>query len=171
YYLVGRGVVRATAPGEMELTEKGERVTNTLARGLLNLYVGGYGALLGNLGPLLRREIALDDPRLDRSARHAAAGTEDMTCVRVVPQVIEVLREHGVTGVVDLGCGTGGFLVQWARLTGGWGAGVDMSADALAAAKVNAAESGVAERLSFHLGEVGAGPLPIGADVAQRADA
>src|SRR6185437_16702923 len=35
YYLVGRGVVRATAPGEMELTEKGERVTNTLARGLL----------------------------------------------------------------------------------------------------------------------------------------
>src|SRR6185437_3427535 len=177
YYLVGRGVVRATAPGEMELTEKGERVTNTLARGLLNLYVGGYGALLANLGALLRREIAIDDPRLDRSARHAAAGTEDMTCVSVVPQVVEVLKEHEVKGILDLGCGTGGFLIQWAHHTrrddgsGGWGAGVDMSPDALAAARVNAADFGVADRLSFHLGEVGERALPLGADVLEKTDA
>jgi ubiquinone/menaquinone biosynthesis C-methylase UbiE len=181
YYLVGRGVVRSPAPGEMELTEKGQRVTNTIARGLLNLYVGGYNALLSNLGPLLRREMVLDDPRLDRSARHAAAGTEDITCVRVVPQVIDVLKEHEVKGILDLGCGTGGFLIQWAHLTrqhgghphspGGWGAGVDMSEGALAAARVNAADFGVADKLSFYLGEVGKDRLPIGEDVASRIDA
>jgi SAM-dependent methyltransferase len=171
YYLVGRGVLRAPAEGELELTEKGRRVTNTLARGLLNLYVGGYAGLLANLGPLLRREIALDDPKLDRSARHAAAGTEDMTCVRVVPQVIEMLREHEVKGILDLGCGTGGFLIQWARITGGWGAGVDMSAPALAAARENAAAQGVADRLSFYLGEIGKDALPIDDDAARRIDA
>ena len=30
--------------------------------------------------------------------------------MRVVPQVIEVLKEHEVKGILDLGCGTGGFL-------------------------------------------------------------
>jgi ubiquinone/menaquinone biosynthesis C-methylase UbiE len=171
YYLVGRGVLRSPAPGEMELTEKGRRVTNTIARGLLNLYVGGYSALLANLGPLLRREIHLDDPRLDRSARHAAAGTEDVTCVHVVPQVVEILKEHEVRTVLDLGCGTGGFLIQWAHLAGGAGVGVDMSAGALSAARANAASHGVADRLSFLLAEVGEGPLPIDAGDAARVDA
>lgn len=171
YYLVGRGVVCAPAPGEMELTDKGRRVTNTIARGLLNLYVGGYNALLSNLGPLLRREITLDDPRLDRSARHAAAGTEDVTCVRVVPQVIEVLKEHEVGTILDLGCGTGGFLIQWAHLTGGGGAGVDMSTGALAAARQNAGDFGVADRLAFYLGEVGRDALPIDAATTARIDA
>ena len=171
YYLIGRGLLRSPDQAELELTEKGQRVTNTIARGLLNLYVGGYAGVLGNMGPLLRREMALDDPRLDRSARHAAAGTEDMTCVRVVPQVIEMLQEHGVKGVLDLGCGTGGFLIQWARLTKGWGAGVDMSAPALAAARENALAQGVGDRLTFSLGEVGKNPLPIDDDAASRIDA
>ncbi|MFT3774340.1 MAG: class I SAM-dependent methyltransferase [Minicystis sp.] len=171
YYLIGRGVVRSAGEGELELTEKGQRVHNTIARGLLNLYVGGYAGLMANMGPLLRKEITLDDPKLDRSARHAAAGTEDVTCVRVVPQVIEALKEQGVKGILDLGCGTGGFLIQWAHLTGGGGAGVDMSRDALAAAKVNAQQYGVAERLTFHYGEVGKDALPITDDVVQKIDA
>jgi SAM-dependent methyltransferase len=171
YYLIGRGVVRAAGEGELELTEKGARVTNTIARGLLNLYVGGYNALLSNLGPLLRKEIHIDDARLDRSARHAAAGTEDVTCVRVVPQVIDVLKEHEVKGILDLGCGTGGFLIQWAHLTGGWGAGVDMSPGALAAARVNAADFKVADRLAFYLGEVGKDALPIDDEAVRKIDA
>jgi len=180
YYLIGRGVVRPvagtaqtaySADMELELTEKGQRVHNTIARGLLNLYVGGYAALMANLGPLLRKEISLQDARLDRSARHAAAGTEDVTCVRVVPQVIDLLKEHGVRAILDLGCGTGGFLIQWARVTGGGGAGVDMSSNALDAAKKNAADFGVSDRVSFHLGEIGKDALPIADEVVRSIDA
>jgi SAM-dependent methyltransferase len=170
YYLTGRGLLRAI-DGELTLTEKGQRFTNTITSGLLNLYVGGYNALLSNLGPLLRKEVGIHDPRLDRSAKHAAAGTEDLTCVRVVPQVIAILEEHEVQGVVDLGCGTGGFLIQRALLTGKWGAGVDMSEAALASAGANAAHAGVADKVSFYLGEVGKDPLPITDDVAARVGA
>jgi ubiquinone/menaquinone biosynthesis C-methylase UbiE len=171
YYLIGRGLLRAPDEATLELTEKGTRVTNTIARGLLELYVGGYSAVLGQLGPLLRREIALDDSRLDRSARHAAAGTEDMTCVRVVPQVIDMLKESGVKGVLDLGCGTGGFLIQWARLTEGWGVGADMAEPALAQARQNAKLYGVDGRLSFQKCEVGKDALPLDDDTAKRIDA
>lgn len=171
YYLIGRGVVRAAGEGELELTEKGQRVHNTIARGLLNLYVGGYAGLMANIGPLLRKEIKLDDAKLDRSAKHAAAGTEDVTCVRVVPQVIDALKEQGVKGILDLGCGTGGFLIQWAHLTGGGGAGVDMSNAALAQARVNASQYGVGDRLTFHYGEVGKDALPITHDVVEKIDA
>lgn len=73
FYLLGRGVLRATQDGALELTDRGERVHNTLTRGLLNLYVGGYQPLLARLGPLLRGEIEPDDPSLERSVRHAAA--------------------------------------------------------------------------------------------------
>jgi len=171
YYLIGRGVVRVAGEGELELTDKGKRVHNTIARGLLNLYVGGYAGLMANMGPLLRKELTLDDKRLDRSARHAAAGTEDVTCVRVVPQVIDALKEQGVKGILDLGCGTGGFLIQWAHLTGAGGAGVDMSEPALAQARVNAKQYGVGDRLSFHYGEVGKDALPITHDVVEKIDA
>src|SRR6185295_12418146 len=105
----GNAATKYSSEMELELTETGKRVHNTIARGLLNLYVGGYQELLAQLGPLLRKEITLDDSKLDRSARHAAAGTEDMTCVRVVPQAIEFLKELGVKKILDLGCGTGGF--------------------------------------------------------------
>jgi SAM-dependent methyltransferase len=180
YYLIGRGVVRPVAGNaatkyspemELELTEKGQRVHNTIARGLLNLYVGGYADLLKNLGPLLRKEVKLEDSILDRSAKHAAAGTEDMTCVRVVPQVIDFLKELNVKGILDLGCGTGGFLIQWARLTGNGGAGVDMSSNALEQARKNAKDFEVDNRVGFHLGEVGKDALPIGHDVVQKIDA
>ncbi|HEX2658891.1 MAG TPA: methyltransferase domain-containing protein [Polyangia bacterium] len=170
YALIGRGLVRDEA-GELSLTERGQSFTNTITRGLLNLYAGGYNGLLSNLGPLLRGEVTLDDPRLDRSARHAAAGTEDLTCVRVVPAVIDLLKEKGVEGILDLGCGTGGFLIQWAQLTNGWGAGVDMSAGALQAARENAIRFGMQDRLSFYLGEVGREALPISPEVVSRVGA
>lgn len=171
FYLIGRGVLRPVGEDALELTEKGTRVHNTLARGLINLYVGGYAGLLARLGPLLRGEIEPDDPALARSVRHAAAGTEDMTCVRLAPRLIELLTDLGVRHVLDLGCGTGGFLVQWARLTAGDGLGVDVSEEALAEARANAAAFGVAGRLGFVRAEVGAGPLPLGADEAARVEA
>lgn len=166
YALIGRGLVRETA-GELELTARGQQFTNTITRGLLNLYLGGYNSLLSNLGPLLRREVTLDDKLLDRSAKHAAAGTEDLTCVRVVPQVIEILKEHEVKGILDLGCGTGGFLIQWCQLSGGWGAGVDMAPLGIAQARVNAANAGFQDRLSFFVGEVGKDALPVSEQVAR----
>ena len=95
----------------------------------------------------------------------------DILDEKLRPLPLSPSRGRARPQILDLGCGTGGFLIQWAHLTGGWGAGVDMSDGALAAARVNAADFGVADKLSFYLGEVGKDRLPIGDDAASKIDA
>jgi SAM-dependent methyltransferase len=178
-YLVGWGLLRAAAGSgpdrrltELELTERGKSFTNAFSRGVLTLYVGGYQSILTHLGPLLRRELALSDSILDRSAAHAALGTENITCVSIVPAVIAFLEEAGVESVIDLGCGTGGFLLQWTRMGATRsGIGVDLSAEAVVQARRRVEACGAARRLRFFEGEVGTRPIELPADAVAGAQA
>lgn len=160
-HLLGRGILRAE--GELlQLTEHGAAMSNMLVQGTLNLYVGGYGSLLAGLGPLLRKEIDLSDPSLVRSGRHTGVGSEQLTCVNVVPTVLNVLRKRRLEKILDLGCGAGGFLIQLARTEPSIrGIGVDMSGEAIREARRNAQRFGVSDRLDFVQAEVGSGPLPV----------
>lgn len=172
-YLVGRGLLRP-AGDALELTERGEKYALVNARGLLMLYWGGYRPIIGQLGPMLRGEIPIGDPRLARSTRHAALGTEQINSLVVTPGVLDIiheLAEKGVEGVLDLGSGTGGFLIQFARQEPTLrGVGVDMSEAAVEQARRTAAAHGLEDRLTFHVGEVGAGPLPLPDDAVESVD-
>jgi hypothetical protein len=72
-YLTGRGLM-ALNGDRFVLTANGRVYWNYITRGALTSHLGGYNALLTNLGPLLRKEIAIDDERLDRSGRLVAIG-------------------------------------------------------------------------------------------------
>ena len=160
-HLVGRGVLRASDDG-LGLSEHGTALFSALCRGTLTLYLGGYGPLLGGLAPLLRGEIELSDHALARSERHVGVGSEQLACVRIVPAVLKILARRKARCVLDLGCGTGGFLIQLARSDPSFrGIGVDMSEEAVQAAGKNAAHRGVDDRLKFRRAEVGAGRLPL----------
>jgi SAM-dependent methyltransferase len=109
---------------------------------------------------------------LDRSAAHAALGTENITCVSIVPAVIAFLEQAGVQTVIDLGCGTGGFLLQWMRSAPDRaGIGVDLSAAAVSQAQRRVEACGAAQRLRFFEGEVGTRPMALPADVVGSAQA
>jgi SAM-dependent methyltransferase len=169
-YLVGRGVL-APEGDAFTLTAYGRDLHNIFTRGLIRLYVGGYGPLLGNLSPVLRGELSLDDPRVKRLARAVASGTEDINCLHTVPAVMEVLRGEKARCVLDLGCGTGGFLIQLAELEPSLiGIGIDLEAEAIAAARENARRRNVAGRLEFHRARVGASPIDVPQKVLERVD-
>jgi SAM-dependent methyltransferase len=154
-YLVGRGhLTRAGAT--FTCTEKGIRTTNAFARGLLHVYLGGYGAILNNLGPLLRKELSIHDPALDRSGAQVARGTELVMCSVVVPAVLATLRERGIRRVLDVGCGTGGFLIGALRSGElASGVGLDHNPAAVSGARESAAAAGVADRMTIIEAELG----------------
>jgi len=58
--------------------------------------------------------------------------------------------------LLDLACGKGEMLARWAERYGVEGVGVDLSEVFLTAARVRAAELGVADRLRFERGDAGA---------------
>lgn len=160
-YLVGCGAL--VRRGDVfTITAKGQRLFNVYTRGVLNVYLGGYNAVLQSLGAVLSKRLPLNDPSLARSTRHAAAGTAYSTCAFTIPDVFAVMRDKGGKVCLDLGCGTGDFLLQWVlQDPEARGVGVDMSADALAQARDTAVRWGVADRLEFHEARVGAEPLAV----------
>ena len=144
------------------LTEKGKRMFNVYTRGVLNIYLGGYAEIFYRLSDMLADRLQINDPALERSAHHAAAGTAFATCTFTIPDVYAQLEDQNVHCLMDLGCGTGDFLIQYLRLHPTVkGIGVDMSPEAIEQAKFNADHFGLSERLSFYVSEVGTQALVV----------
>jgi SAM-dependent methyltransferase len=170
-YLLGCGVLVRRGGDVFGVTPKGERLFNVYTRGVLSVYLGGYNAVLQSLGKVLSKRLPLDAPSLRRSTRHAAAGTAYSTCAFTIPDVFSAMRDTGGKVCLDLGCGTGDFLLQWVlQSPDARGVGVDISADALRQARDTAERWGVADRLEFHEAQVGPEPLAVLPGVLDEVD-
>lgn len=169
-YLSGHGVFVSEGDA-LRVTPHGREWLNAYARGMVNMYEGAYAGIFNNLSGLLQGRIALDDPALRRSPTHTAAGTSYLTCGFAVPAVFDAIKDHGCSGVLDLGCGTGDFLIQYLRqYPEGVGVGVDMAPEALERARANAEAFGVADRASFYCATVGSDNLDIPREKLDRVE-
>jgi phenylpyruvate C(3)-methyltransferase len=169
-YLVGRGILQ-TENDRMGLTAHGVRLSNILLRGTMNLYVGGWGPQLANIGPLLRKEMTREHYRTLRSGRHTVMGTEQLICVRTVPAILKILARKKLSGILHLACRTGQFLIELARSEPSLhGIGVDRASERIATARANALDHGVESRMTFVTAEVGGGRLPIDEASLNRID-
>jgi SAM-dependent methyltransferase len=170
-YLVGSRAL-AVDPARadvLKLTELGRRYFNVYTRGVVNVYLGGYGRVLQRIGDVLTKRLRLDDPSLDRSTHHAAAGTAYSTAAFTIPDVFAAMEDTHTNVCLDLGCGTGDFLIQYVlRSDRARGIGIDVSAEALAQARASANRLGITDRLQFH--EAAVGPKPLGVSSAALAD-
>lgn len=170
-YLLGRGIL-APDDNAYVLAEKGRCYWNYITRGILTAHLAGYNQLLTNLGPLLRKEIDLNDPMLDRSGRLVAAGSGyALLGSGTIPWILKFIKQAGGSCVMDIGCGAGDFLIQLAmRWPDGSGIGIDMNSDAVAEARINAERCGVAERVCFHQARLGNQAMPLVPDLLERVD-
>jgi SAM-dependent methyltransferase len=150
-YLTGHDCLVANAPGVLEVTSRGREVFNAYTRGVVNMYVGAYAAIFENLSNVLRGKIPLGAPELARSPVHTAAGTSFLTCGFTIPEVIRRMDSRGARHVLDLGCGTGDFLVQYLRRnTSARGLGIDSEEGPLIEGRRAARLHGLEARLVFH---------------------
>ena len=170
-YLVGWGILSPDGDSFV-LSKKGQAYWNYITRGILTSHLAGYNQLLINLGPLLRKEISLHDPRLDRSGRLVASGSGyALLGSGTIPWILKLIKEIGGTYVMDIGCGAGDFLIQLAlRWENGAGIGIDMNAEAIAEASTNAKHCGLSERLTFHHATLSAEPMSISSGILERVD-
>ncbi len=128
--------------------------------------------MLVHLGPLLRKEINMHDPKLDRGGRLVASGSGyALLGSGTIPWILKIVNQFGGKFVMDIGCGAGGFLIQMAlRWPEGGGVGIDMNAEAVEVAKQNGAKCGVSDRVSFFQAKLSAEPMTIDKSLLDRVD-
>jgi SAM-dependent methyltransferase len=146
-YLEIRGVVESRA-GEWRLLPRGAALLAELPESLIGYYVEAYGPVLNYMSARLDgtkhySEISRDTEALGRRCEvlFRSFGTK---------LVADLIEEHGARSVVDLGCGTGGLVLDLcAQYPGLTGLGLDIATDAIDYAKQRAADLGLADRASF----------------------
>lgn len=170
-YLTGWGILSPDGSGFV-LSEKGRPYWNYITRGILTAHLAGYNQLLTNLGPLLRKEIDINDPRLDRSGRLVASGSGyALLGSGTIPWILKVINQIGGNCVMDIGCGAGDFLIQLAsRWPQGAGIGIDMNADAIAKANNKAQQCNVSDRLTFVHARLSNEPMTIDKSKLDKVD-
>ncbi|WP_395575171.1 SAM-dependent methyltransferase [Streptomyces sp. BK79] len=151
-FLELRGIVESQ-DDTWRTTERGARLLDEVAESLLGYYVDAYGPVLHDIGGLLNGTRTYGT---DVSRDTEALGLRCEVLFRSFGGnlVRDLVRERGARGVLDLGCGTGGLLLDLVRDNPGLrGFGLDIAEDAITYAGRRAAEQGVGDRLSFLVGD------------------
>ena len=117
----------------------------------LDQYIGAYGPCLDGLRSILKsRDVGkerVDRRRHAKAFDHAAEGTNHVETAAIV-------RELGITTLLDLGCGTGQLLKALAKESKSFrGIGVDASEQMLKAGRREANAMRVNKRLRFFQGD------------------
>lgn len=151
-YLEVRGVVESDGD-RWRRTARGATLFDELPESLLGYYVEAYGPVLNRMAAQLTGA--------ERYGTHVTRDTEALgrRCEVLFRSfgtklVADLAREHGATSVLDLGCGTGGLVMDLCRENPALRAvGVDIAPDAVRYATARAEREGLSERVSFVVGD------------------
>ena len=110
--------------------------------------VGGYGKFFRELGALASNTEPWSHLR---DGGMVALGSDQANVSFMQDKLHKVLDGIEFTRIADLGCGNAGRLVEFCtRYPGMSGVGIDINRDAIALAKVNVANSGLASSIELH---------------------
>lgn len=127
---------------------------------LLDQYVGAFGPCLADLDHVLA-DPAAGARRVDWIRHAKAFAGADRGTTNQLP--LRLLAQLGINRIVDVGCGSGGFLLDFATQclsARAWG--IDSNSAAVEAGRRAAQVSGLSDRVTFCLGDA--------LDVARRLD-
>lgn len=151
-FLATQDVFKEEANETFHLTPKGKAATARGAVGWIKVMIGGYGGLMHNANKLMTGELTYHE-NIRREARDVSVGSTMLTSSVGDEVPYRVIERAGAHVVADLGCGGGGFLIEWARRNPkNRGVGIDLAPAAIDAATTAAREAGVGDRVKFVVG-------------------
>jgi SAM-dependent methyltransferase len=147
-WLSTAGYTRSTEDG-YALTEAGDALLSDTSLAQLSFYIEAYGPVTRQLEDLLRgtaqygRDVQRDGGALGRSC-------DSLFELYHIDVALAAFAHRSATCALDLGCGSGGFLIEAARRDQNFrGIGLDISADAIEEGIRRADKAGVSDRISF----------------------
>lgn len=151
-YLVRRGMLARDSAASFRLSDRGRELVTGHWLGYFVHLVGGYGKVLQQAGPLVRRQVRYQRD-LVRDGRNVALGSELIgrgPHHRSYQVTFDRAGAAAPHTVLDLGCGSAGFLLDLVRRTAARrGIGVDVSADACALARQVVAAASMSDRVQI----------------------
>ncbi|MEV0642241.1 methyltransferase domain-containing protein [Streptomyces sp. NPDC050619] len=139
--------------GRFRLTPRGTLLTSEISLARVGFYVEAYGPVTRRMGDLLtgRATYGQDVVRAGGPlSRHSGA----VTAVSYVGLVAEALAGRQPRSVLDLGCGDGSLLIRLCALHPELSVvGIDISPDAVEAARSNSRQAGLEGRAVFEVAD------------------
>ena len=151
-HLEVRGVVREQR-GTYRATASGRGLLSPTAWALLGFYQEAYGPVLDRAGELASGEAAYG-VHVERDAAALGRHCETLTRVFNTELLSSLVGDLSIRRVLDLGCGTGGLVLDLCeRHPGLHGIGLDIAPEPLKLAEAAAQARGLAGRAEFKVGD------------------
>jgi hypothetical protein len=147
-YLAIRGVLEEK-DGRYRLSPRGQDLISEASFAQLGFYCEAYGPVVSQIAPLLRGEGTYGKDVLrdgEALGRHCGVAFQHFgTAV-----ALRALEEMGVKSVLDLGCGSGAFLIDACKRNSELRAvGLDISSEAIEWGRRQVEEAGLSDRIKL----------------------
>jgi len=116
-------------------------------------FIFAYAPIFENLDGMLRNEKAYGK-ELVRRGEFVGRASAELAELFPFPVARSLLARNNLSNILDLGSGSGDFLIGFCKQEGVQGVGVDLSPEAVAYAKKKSAEYGVSDRAQFIVGDI-----------------
>ncbi len=124
----------------------------TVSRGVFN-FIHAYSPIFENLDAILmkQKKYGVD---FDRRGEFVGRASAELAELFPFPISRGILKKYGFKTILDLGSGSGDFLIGFCKSSDIKAYGVDLSPEAVAYANLKAREQKVADRVMFKVGDI-----------------
>ncbi|HEX2202868.1 MAG TPA: class I SAM-dependent methyltransferase [Longimicrobium sp.] len=167
HYLEIRGIL-VRENGTVSLTPRGRLLLGDVQQALLGYYHEAYAPVIRQIAPLLTKQIEYGTD-ISRDMEALGRHCDVMTASFGTNIVLKAMEEMGASCILDLGCGSGGFLIDACKRDPELrGIGLDISPEIIERGRQRVREEGLEDRIEFVVAD--AFHPDVWPEVCERAD-
>ncbi|MDP3921722.1 MAG: isoprenylcysteine carboxylmethyltransferase family protein [Candidatus Omnitrophota bacterium] len=133
------------------LTNYGKKLFNNSKGAFSLLYA--YMPIFENLPEIIKKE-KIYGRDIHRKSEFVGKGSAELAKLLPFPYAKDILKRHNLHRILDLGCGSGDFLINACSENGFYGFGIDLSSEVISIAKERARSANVEDKIEFTIGDV-----------------